>query len=196
LGRLDTLLLCLPTWRPNAAPTLLPAVSRFEDAGLQIIAAVVEVAFPKGSEPVPALRPDEVSELIAGLAGRGAAVYRIGAKMALAIAMLGALGAFLSSARYATSVDDARAGLASLFLWVQVIHGFDLPRRRDLSFSLAASTALMAEAGSLSLSSTYLLFLVPYAMLGATWLWLSSRPSSMSARVSGRVVGRSRSSAV
>src|SRR5439155_11880883 len=103
---------------------------------------------------------------------------------------------FLSSARYATSVDDARAGLASLFLWVQVIHGFDLPRRRDLSFSLAASTALMAEAGSLSLSSSYLLFLVPYAILGATWLWLSSRPPSMSAKVSGRVVGGPRSSAV
>src|SRR5205814_1214515 len=59
--------------------------------------------------------------------------------------------------------------------WVQVLHSFDLPRRRDLAFSVVASVALVAEAGSLSLDATFGLVLVPYAALVAVWLFLSDR---------------------
>ena len=52
-----------------------------------------------------------------------------------------------------------------LFLWVQVLHAFDVPRRRDLSFSMVSSVILMAEAGALSLSTTFVLFLIPWAVL-------------------------------
>ncbi|MEX0832647.1 MAG: hypothetical protein WD276_02045, partial [Actinomycetota bacterium] len=99
----------------------------------------------------------------------------IALKTFLAFAMLAALGSFILQVQTANSVDQARADLASLFLWVQVIHSFDLPRRRDLSFSIGASLTLMAEAGVLSLSTDFLLFLVPYAGLGAAWLYLSQR---------------------
>ena len=96
-------------------------------------------------------------------------------KLFLAIALLMALGQFLNAVRFVTSVDDARVSLASLFLWVQVIHSFDLPRLRDLAFSVAASVVLMAEAGSLSLDTEFGLFLIPFAILGAAWLYLSQR---------------------
>ncbi len=74
---------------------------------------------------------------------------------------------FLQSVQLAGSVDQARVPLASLFLWVQVLHAFDVPRRRDLSFSMVSSVILMAEAGALSLSSSFALFLLPWAALPA-----------------------------
>ena len=46
-----------------------------------------------------------------------------------------ALTAFLQQVKGAATVDEARLPLASLFLWVQVLHAFDVPRRRDLAFS-------------------------------------------------------------
>ena len=73
-----------------------------------------------------------------------------GTKVVLAVALLAAFGSFLQNVRYAQSVDEARTSLASLFLWVQVLHSFDVPRRRDLGFSVASSVILMAEAGALS----------------------------------------------
>jgi protein-glutamine gamma-glutamyltransferase len=97
-------------------------------------------------------------------------------KVILAVALLAAFGAFLQSVRLAGSVDDARTSLASLFLWVQVLHAFDVPRRRDLAFSVAASVTLIAEAGALSLDTSFLVFLVPWAALAGVWLFLTSSP--------------------
>ena len=96
----------------------------------------------------------------------------------LSVGLLAAFAAFLQSVQLAGSVDQARVPLASLFLWVQVLHAFDVPRRRDLSFSMVSSVILMAEAGALSLSSSFGLFLVPWAALTGGWLFLSSRPRS------------------
>jgi protein-glutamine gamma-glutamyltransferase len=73
----------------------------------------------------------------------------LGTKVVLVVGLLIALGGFLQSVRFAQSVDQARIPLASLFVWVQVLHSFDVPRRRDLSFSVVSSLILMAEAGAL-----------------------------------------------
>ena len=43
---------------------------------------------------------------------------------------------------------------------VQVLHAFDVPRRRDLAFSMVSSVILMAEAGALSLSSSFVLLVI------------------------------------
>jgi protein-glutamine gamma-glutamyltransferase len=94
-------------------------------------------------------------------------------KILLAGGLLVALAQFIQRARGATSVDDARVMLGTLFVWVQVLHSFDLPRRRDLAFSMAASVVLMAEAGSLSLDMGFGLLLLPYAGLCVAWLYLS-----------------------
>ncbi|HEY6567203.1 MAG TPA: transglutaminaseTgpA domain-containing protein [Actinomycetota bacterium] len=97
-------------------------------------------------------------------------------KVLLSFALLAALGQFMGSASSAVSVDQTRLPLATLFLWVQVLHAFDVPRRRDLAFSMVSSLILMAEAASLSLSSSFLVFLVPWMALSGAWLSLSARP--------------------
>jgi transglutaminase-like putative cysteine protease len=102
-----------------------------------------------------------------------------GLKVLLTAGLIAALVAFLAQVRQARSVDEARLILGSLFLWVQVLHSFDLPRRRDLAFSVLASVAIMALAGSLSRDATLGLFLVPYVVLAALWLYVSDRARSL-----------------
>jgi transglutaminase-like putative cysteine protease len=97
-------------------------------------------------------------------------------KVALAAGLVLALVAFVQAAKDARSFDDARAPLAALFLWVQVLHAFDVPRRRDLSFSAVSSVILMAEAGALSFGTGFLGFLVPWLGLSGAWLFLTLRP--------------------
>lgn len=94
-------------------------------------------------------------------------------KIGLAAAALAALAGFLSSLSGATSVEAARAPLAEIFLWVQAIHSFDLPRRRDLHFSLASSVTLMALAGSLALDSTFIFFFIPWGAAALSSLYLA-----------------------
>jgi transglutaminase-like putative cysteine protease len=97
-------------------------------------------------------------------------------KVVLAVALMAAFGRFLAQVGTLTTVDQARVPLASLFLWVQVLHAFDVPRRRDLAFSMVSSTTLVAVGGALSLTTSYLLLLLVWAGLAAAWLWLSARP--------------------
>jgi protein-glutamine gamma-glutamyltransferase len=101
------------------------------------------------------------------------------AKAFLAVGLLVALGAFLQRVRFAQTVDEARAPLALLFVWVQALHAFDVPRRRDLAFSVVSSLILMAEAASLSFDTGFALLLVPWAALAAAWLFATQRPVTM-----------------
>ena len=112
-------------------------------------------------------------------------------KIAISVALLAALGQFVAAVRLVNNVDQARVPLASLFLWVQVLHSFDVPRRRDLSFSMVSSLTLVAAAGALSLSTAYLGVVVVWAGVAAGWLWLSSRPrpDETTAPVSLRRIG-------
>lgn len=85
-------------------------------------------------------------------------------KLLLTAGLLLAFANFLRGVSGAASIDDTRIPLAEIFLWVQALHSFDQPRRRDLHFSLAASVALVALGGSLSLGSSYLIFFVPWGL--------------------------------
>ena len=144
------------------AITMVPVAATAAEGALSPATAVASLALiPLGS----------------WMSHRRRALKNVGLKLFLAAALLAALGEFLARVRYSTSVDEARVPLASLFVWVQVIHSFDLPRRRDLAFSVAAAVALMAEAASLSMDGGFGLFLVPFAALAGTWLYLSDRAS-------------------
>jgi transglutaminase-like putative cysteine protease len=92
------------------------------------------------------------------------------------------------------SIWDLRYPIVRLFLWVQVLHSFDLPARRDLDFSLASATILMAFAGSMSISSDFLYLLVPFFIVGLAALYLGHR-SALASKSAVFVRGR-RSSAV
>jgi len=73
------------------------------------------------------------------------------------------------------SMQDMRYPLIRLFLWLQVLHSFNLPARRDLDFSLVSATILIAFAGSLSLSTSFLYLLVPFFFAGLVSLYLGQR---------------------
>jgi protein-glutamine gamma-glutamyltransferase len=96
-------------------------------------------------------------------------------KLALTIAAIIGLIRFLGQVRGIAYLDEVRFPLADLFLWVQVIHSFDLPARKDLHFSLGASLTLMAIAGSLSQDTRFLVLLILYFGLVVVSLVLGYR---------------------
>ena len=54
--------------------------------------------------------------------------------------------------------------LTVFLLWLQALHSFDVPARRDLLFSLLSSAVLMAVAAAFSRDLTYLAYLAAYAV--------------------------------
>jgi protein-glutamine gamma-glutamyltransferase len=77
-------------------------------------------------------------------------------KAFLALGMLGASAHFVSQlGGIGQNAAAAQRPLAELFLWTQLLHSFDVPARRDLRFSLAASTVLIGVGGVLSIASDY-----------------------------------------
>jgi len=77
---------------------------------------------------------------------------------------------------------DPRIPLVELFLWVQVLHSFDLPRGKDLLLSLVSSLILLALAGSFSLSVSFGLFVLLWlaAAIPALYFVQQSRLRSLS----------------
>lgn len=69
-------------------------------------------------------------------------------KFCIAIGMLVALGAFLG--RLLGELNDTRLTLAELLIQLQVLHCFDLPRRKDLSYSILIGLILLGVAATLS----------------------------------------------
>lgn len=72
---------------------------------------------------------------------------------------------FLAAVRFAVSVDQTSQPLTRLFVYVVALHSCDLPRRRDLAFSLAATAALMAVAGVFSVEGGFGIWVLVYAVL-------------------------------
>jgi transglutaminase-like putative cysteine protease/predicted secreted protein len=96
-------------------------------------------------------------------------------KLVLTIGAIIALIRFLDQVQGVTSLDEVRFPLADIFLWVQVLHSFDLPQRKDLNFSLGSSLALMAVAGSVSQDLRFAVFLAIYFIFVVAALTLSYR---------------------
>ncbi|PPS41279.1 transglutaminase [Chroococcidiopsis sp. TS-821] len=72
----------------------------------------------------------------------------ISTKFCIAIAMCYALAAFFG--RLLGELNDTRVLLAELLIQLQVCHSFDLPRRKDLGYSIVVGLILLAVAGTLS----------------------------------------------
>lgn len=68
------------------------------------------------------------------------------------------------------SFYDTRLPLIKLMLWLQVLHSFDMPARRDLKYSLAGGLILMAAAAVLSTGMTYLVGLAAFGLAAAAAL--------------------------
>jgi transglutaminase-like putative cysteine protease len=82
-------------------------------------------------------------------------------KILLAIAVIGVFVQFVMSvfgAARTGELSSIELPLAGLFTWVQVVHSFDVPARRDLLFSVAAAGALVTVAGAQAVSAGFLFF--------------------------------------
>src|SRR2546425_5924572 len=66
---------------------------------------------------------------------------------------------------------DPRIPLVRLFLWLQVLHSFDLPARKDLKYSLASAVVLMAGVAGSSAARTFRPLLVPVSPAAGVSLW-------------------------
>jgi transglutaminase-like putative cysteine protease len=77
----------------------------------------------------------------------------IATKFWLAFGMLVALGVFFS--QLLRSLNDTRLVLATLLVQLQVLHSFDLPRRKDLGYSMVIGLVLLGVAGTLSQTSAF-----------------------------------------
>jgi transglutaminase-like putative cysteine protease len=64
-----------------------------------------------------------------------------------------------------TDIGGVEGLLAALFAWIQVTHAFDVPARRDLSFSLAGSAGLIAVAGAQAIDLGFGLYVVVWGAL-------------------------------
>ena len=108
-------------------------------------------------------------------------------KAAIAVAMLMAVAQFVQAiTRIGGDASAVQVPLAGLFLWTLLLHSWDVPTRRDLSFSLVASLVLMGVAGTLSLSLGFGVLLVAWVLPAFTALVLMHRSELAELPVPGR----------
>ncbi|MCM1983491.1 transglutaminase TgpA family protein [Lyngbya confervoides] len=95
------------------------------------------------------------------------------AKIFIAVGMLVVLSLFLG--RIVGQANDTRLVLAELLIQLQVLHTFDLPRRKDLGYSATIGLILMAVAATISETSLFGLFLLLFLAVGLPVLRLDYR---------------------
>ncbi len=97
----------------------------------------------------------------------------IGVKFGLAFAMVGALGYFVWN--LVGSINDTRLVLAELLIQMQTIHTFDLPRRKDLGYSMTIGLISIGVAGTLSQTLTFAPLLLLFLAIAIPVLFLDYR---------------------
>jgi len=93
------------------------------------------------------------------------------------------------------SLYDTRLPLIKLFLWLQVLHSFDVPARRDLKFSLGSGLTLIAAGAVLATGMMYLAGLALFSAAAAVSL-VYFNLSEQSARAVLSLPARTRSMVV
>lgn len=97
----------------------------------------------------------------------------IGIKFLIAIGMLFALATFFGN--LIGSLNDTRLVLAELLIHLQVLHSFDLPRRKDLGYSMVIGLILLGVAGTLSQTFAFAPLLILFLLIGLPVLILDYR---------------------
>jgi transglutaminase-like putative cysteine protease len=97
----------------------------------------------------------------------------IGVKFALAFAMVGALGYFVW--HLVGSINDTRLVLAELLIQMQTIHTWDLPRRKDLGYSMTIGLISIGVAGTLSQTLAFAPLLLLFLAIAIPVLFLDYR---------------------
>lgn len=94
-------------------------------------------------------------------------------KFLLAIAMLGVLFVFLGN--LVVNLNDSRTTLAGLLVQLQVLHSFDLPRRKDLGYSMVIGLILLGVAGTVSQTMAFAPLLLLFLAIALPVLVLDYR---------------------
>lgn len=94
-------------------------------------------------------------------------------KFCIALGMLVALGAFFG--RILGNLNDTRLVLADLLIQIQVFHSFDLPRRKDLGYSIVIGLILLGVAGTVSQTLTFAPVLLVFLAIALPILVLDYR---------------------
>ncbi|MFB2837713.1 transglutaminaseTgpA domain-containing protein [Floridanema evergladense] len=94
-------------------------------------------------------------------------------KFCIAIGMLLALASFLLNLR--DSLNDTRLILAELLIQLQVLHSFDLPRRKDLGYSMVIGLILLGVAATLSQTMAFAPLLLCFLAIALPVLVLDYR---------------------
>lgn len=97
----------------------------------------------------------------------------IGVKFLIAIGMLGMLLLFFRNLYQ--SLNDTRLVLAELLIQLQILHGFDLPRRKDLGYSMVIGLILLGVAGTVSQTLTFAPWLLLFLAIALPVLVLDYR---------------------
>lgn len=94
-------------------------------------------------------------------------------KFLLAIGMLAVLVVFF--ANLIVNLNDSRLALAQLLIQLQVLHSFDLPRRKDLGYSMTIGLILLGVAGTVSQTVAFAPWLVIFLAIALPTLMLDYR---------------------
>ncbi len=99
----------------------------------------------------------------------------IAVKFLLAIGMLLALVGFFTNLVAGQQLNDTRLALVELLVQVQVLHSFDLPRRKDLGYSMVIGLILMSVASTLSQTMAFGGMLLAFVALAIPVLMMDYR---------------------
>jgi transglutaminase-like putative cysteine protease len=94
----------------------------------------------------------------------------ISVKFFIAFGMLTALGVFLAG--LVSGGGDTRVQLAELLIHLQVLHSFDMPRRKDLGYSIVIGLILLGVAATVSQSLTFAPLLILFLAIALPVLML------------------------
>ena len=94
-------------------------------------------------------------------------------KFCIAIAMLFALGSFF--VQILAERNDTRLALAELLIQLQVFHSFDLPRRKDLGYSMIIGLILLGVSATVSQTLAFAPFLLAFVAIALPTLALDYR---------------------
>ncbi|XFA73034.1 DUF3488 and DUF4129 domain-containing transglutaminase family protein [Thermosynechococcaceae cyanobacterium Okahandja] len=97
----------------------------------------------------------------------------VAAKLGIALGMVVALAVFLG--RLTLLAQDSRILLTELLIQLQILHSFDLPRRKDLGYSMVIALILISVAATLSQTMIFGLFLLAFLAIALPVLVLDYR---------------------
>jgi transglutaminase-like putative cysteine protease len=109
---------------------------------------------------------------------------QVAIKFALAAAMLAALAYFFQ--HLLGSLNDTRLVLAELLVQIQTIHTFDMPKRKDLGYSILIGLILVAVAATISQTMAFAPLLLLFVAIGLPVLLLDYRSRLGLAPLNGR----------